>query len=270
MFARENGIGIRLAGGNKVGIFICDVQYNSPAERAGLKIADKIVRVNGRDYTNLTREDAVQHILNIQTLIEMVVAHSPDEYDAFAFDPLGGDSFYVRAHFNFTARSTNELSFRINDVLHVTDTLYNGVIGQWVVSKLSSEGGPATDDHDSRGTVPNQANAEKLVVSALTIEQVCANANSASTDNGLHTTAPSSGNSMTLGASARMSLRKKLAGRNALGKRSKSATNADSDVEASCDKSKVTKPNTHQSNKYPAYERVVLKEGSSLFFDINN
>lgn len=35
-FARENGIGIRLAGGNRVGIFICDVQYNSPAERAGI------------------------------------------------------------------------------------------------------------------------------------------------------------------------------------------------------------------------------------------
>lgn len=78
VFARENGIGIRLSGGNKVGIFICDVQYNSPAERAGLKIADKIIKVNGVDYSTLTREEAVQHILNIPSIIEMVVAHSQE------------------------------------------------------------------------------------------------------------------------------------------------------------------------------------------------
>jgi hypothetical protein len=89
-FARENGIGIRLAGGNKVGIFICDVQYNSPAERAGLKIADKIIKVNGADYASLTREEAVHHILMIQNTIEMVVALCQEEYEQYAFDPMGG------------------------------------------------------------------------------------------------------------------------------------------------------------------------------------
>ncbi len=79
VFTSENGIGIRLAGGNKVGIFVCDVQYNGPAERAGLKIPDKIVKVNSFDYTNLTREEAVQHILSVQNnIIEMIVAHSPE------------------------------------------------------------------------------------------------------------------------------------------------------------------------------------------------
>lgn len=252
IFARENGIGIRLAGGNKVGIFICDVQYNSPAERAGIRIADKIIKVNGVDYSScLTREEAVQHILNIQSLIEMVVAHSPDEYEAFAFDPMGGDSFYVRTHFNYTSKNPNDLSFKINDVLHVTDTLYNGVIGQWVVSKLVDNGATTTLTtiaEDMRGTVPNQANAEKLVANALTIDQVCNNNNNNNSNgttsngnvsatngvgsNGCETkTNVTAGNSMTIGASARMSLRKKLAGRNALGKRSKSATNAESDVE---------------------------------------
>jgi hypothetical protein len=141
IFARENGIGIRLAGGNKVGIFICDVQYNSPAERAGLRIADKIIKVNGMSYGEMTREQAVQHILSIQSLIEMVVCYSREEYDSFGMDPSGGDSFYVRAHFNYTSQVPNELSFSINDILHVTDTLYNGVIGHWVASKLDKSGG---------------------------------------------------------------------------------------------------------------------------------
>ena len=77
-FARENGIGIRLSGGNKVGIFISDVQFNSPAERAGLRVADKIIKVNGRDYSGLTHEDAVQHVLSASNLIEMIVAYSPE------------------------------------------------------------------------------------------------------------------------------------------------------------------------------------------------
>jgi C-terminal processing protease CtpA/Prc len=76
VFARENGIGIRLSGGNRVGIFICDVQYGSPSEKAGLRVADKIVSVNGVSYATLTREQAVQHILGIHTLIEMVVVYS--------------------------------------------------------------------------------------------------------------------------------------------------------------------------------------------------
>lgn len=139
VFAREGGIGIRLAGGNRVGLFICDVQYNSSAERAGLRIGDKIVKVNGVDFLTLTREEAVQHMLNAtHSVIEMLVSYCPEDYEANAFDPAGGDSMYVRAHFNYTAKSPNELSFKINDVLHITDTLHNGIIGQWVATKLGN------------------------------------------------------------------------------------------------------------------------------------
>lgn len=137
MFARENGIGIRLAGGNRVGLFICDVQYNSPAERAGLRIGDKIIKVNGVDFLTLTREEAYQHMLtSTQTFIELLVSYSPDEYEANAYDTRGGDSFYIRVHFNYTSKNQNELSFNINDILHVSDTLHNGIIGQWTATKI--------------------------------------------------------------------------------------------------------------------------------------
>ncbi len=252
-FARENGIGIRLAGGNKVGIFICDVQYGSPAERAGLRVADKILRVNGADYSSLTREQAVHHILLLQNQIEMQVALCQADYEAHAFDPLGGDSFYVRAHFNYASRNPVDLTFAINDVLHVTDTLYNGVMGQWVATKLSSEPGRQQE----RGTVPNQAAAEQLVLSAETIDGLMK----------AETGPPAAGlNLHAIGASARMSIRKKL-GKSGLAKRSKSASrsaaNSDSEgAEASPAQPqvKVSKANTFAGSKYPAYERVVLKE----------
>ena len=244
VFPRENGIGIRLAGGNKVGIFICDVQYNSPAERAGLKIGDKLIKVNGLDYTCLSREEAVQHILSIQNMVEMVVANSPEEYEPNAFDPHGGDSFYIRTHFNLSSKNPNDLTFKINDILHVTDTLYNGVIGQWVASRLNKNG---ETGEEVKGTVPNKVNAEQLVQTASTIEQLY------STDEKSNESAPT----FSLGASARMSIRMKLSGRNTLSKRSKSASRSNQDNEQLA---KVSKANTFYSNKFTAYERVVLKE----------
>jgi S1-C subfamily serine protease len=39
-------MGIRLAGGDKHGLFICEVQPNSVAHKAGLLVADKIFSVN--------------------------------------------------------------------------------------------------------------------------------------------------------------------------------------------------------------------------------
>lgn len=39
-------MGIRLAGGDKHGLFICEVQANSVAQKAGLLVADKIFSVS--------------------------------------------------------------------------------------------------------------------------------------------------------------------------------------------------------------------------------
>jgi hypothetical protein len=213
------------------------VQYNSPAEKAGLKIADKILKVNGVDYVHLTREEAVQHILGLQSLIEMIVVHSPDEYESFAFDPIGGDSFYVRAHFNYESKRPTDLSFKINDILHVTDTLYNGVIGQWVATKLPSMNEQLSEkvvnQDDLRGTIPNLANAEQFVQSAQTIDDKYNNAiNSTSLNLTTSMKSTVASNALSLGASARMSLRKKLAGRaGALNKRSKSASRSNGDLD---------------------------------------
>ncbi|CAF3367052.1 unnamed protein product [Rotaria sp. Silwood1] len=44
-FTDTSSIGIRLAGGNKYGLFICEIQSNSIAYKAGLFIADKIFSI---------------------------------------------------------------------------------------------------------------------------------------------------------------------------------------------------------------------------------
>lgn len=74
-----SSIGIRLAGGNKYGLFICEIQPNSSAEKSGLAIADKIFNVNQIDFTRLTREEAVMYLLRMKTSkINIIVSNCPD------------------------------------------------------------------------------------------------------------------------------------------------------------------------------------------------
>jgi len=45
-FTDTSSMGIRLAGGDKHGLFICEVQSNSVAQKAGLLVADKLFSVS--------------------------------------------------------------------------------------------------------------------------------------------------------------------------------------------------------------------------------
>jgi hypothetical protein len=58
------------------------------------------------------------------------------DYEQLLAD-VGGDSFYIRAHFTYNTTNDEELPIRVNDILHVTDTLYNGQVGFWVATKLN-------------------------------------------------------------------------------------------------------------------------------------
>uniref|UniRef100_A0A915E1Q0 PDZ domain-containing protein n=1 Tax=Ditylenchus dipsaci TaxID=166011 RepID=A0A915E1Q0_9BILA len=44
------------------GIYITQVEPDSPADKAGLKQHDKLLRVNGTDFTMVTHEKAVKYI----------------------------------------------------------------------------------------------------------------------------------------------------------------------------------------------------------------
>ena len=169
------------------------------------------------------------------------------EYESYTTDRLGGDSFYVRTHFNYLVNSSNnskssirngtidDLNFKINDILHITDTLHNGVIGQWIGTKLNNDKSNTSSQEstfDIKGVIPNQKNAEHLVSGAKTIEQLSSSNNNLI--NILTNGTSNSNNTMSLGASARMSIRKKLAGKGSLAKRSKSASRSNINSDTEC------------------------------------
>ncbi|KAH7697424.1 Protein C45G9.7, partial [Aphelenchoides avenae] len=91
-FVDENGqpafkVGFKIGGGidqdptrapfryPDTGIYITHIEEGSPAEGAGLRQHDKILEVNGHDFTMVTHHHAVKHIKKYPVL-KMLVARN--------------------------------------------------------------------------------------------------------------------------------------------------------------------------------------------------
>ncbi|CRK89457.1 CLUMA_CG003198, isoform D, partial [Clunio marinus] len=155
-FQKEGSVGIRLTGGNEVGIFVTAVQQNSPASMQGLVPGDKLLKVNDMDMNGVTREEAVLFLLSLQDRIDLIVQYCKDEYDN-VIQNQRGDSFHIKTHFHYDSPSKSELSFRAGDVFRVIDTLHNGVVGSWQVMRIGRG-----HQELQRGIIPNKARAEEL------------------------------------------------------------------------------------------------------------
>ena len=94
-FQKAGSVGIRLTGGNEVGIFVTAVQPGSPAAQQGLQPGDKILKVNDRDMKGVTREEAVFYLLSLQDQINLIAQYRKDEYDQIV-SLQKGDSFYIK------------------------------------------------------------------------------------------------------------------------------------------------------------------------------
>ncbi|XP_055873849.1 tight junction protein ZO-1-like isoform X3 [Biomphalaria glabrata] len=155
---KQTGLGLRLAGGNATGIFIASVQPGSAGEREGLVEGDQIILANDQEITGFTREEAVSYLTSLEGEVTMVVQYRKEEYDLIMASHEAGDSFFIRAHFNYTATNpSTEHSFKVGDLFNVKDTLFGGIGGSWLAIKLSED--PA---ENKKGTIPNSKTAEIL------------------------------------------------------------------------------------------------------------
>ncbi|CAL4145261.1 unnamed protein product, partial [Meganyctiphanes norvegica] len=155
-FKKEGSVGIRLAGGNEVGIYVTAVQPGSQAQLQGLIPGDKILKVNDMDMSGVTREEAVLYLMSLQDQIDLIVQTCIQDYDHI-LNNTKGDLFYIKTHFHYEPNGKNELSFRSGDIFRVVDTLHNGVVGAWQVHRIGRN-----NQETQKGTVPNKARAEEL------------------------------------------------------------------------------------------------------------
>ncbi|XP_031430614.1 tight junction protein ZO-3 isoform X2 [Clupea harengus] len=157
-FVKDGSVGLRLVGGNDVGIFVGGVQPNSPAQRQGMKEGDQIMQVNGVDFNHFTREEAAMYLLNVRTgePISLRTQNKMDIYKKIMKSNIG-DSFYIRTHFDHEAEGNVGLSFTRGEVFRVLDTMHRGKLGNWLAVRMGH------DLHElDKGTIPNQTRAETL------------------------------------------------------------------------------------------------------------
>ncbi|XP_070794732.1 tight junction protein ZO-2 [Pituophis catenifer annectens] len=154
-FRKGDSVGLRLAGGNDVGIFVAGIQEGTSAEQEGLQEGDQILKVNSQDFRGIIREDAVLYLLEIPKG-DTVTILAQSKYDVYR-DIMAcgrGDSFFIRTHFECEKETPHSLAFTRGDVFRVVDTLYDGKLGHWLAVRIDSE--------LEKGLIPNKSRAEQL------------------------------------------------------------------------------------------------------------
>lgn len=157
-FLKGESVGLRLAGGNDVGIFIAGVQEDSPAEIEGLRTGDQIVKVNNMDFRGMVREDAVLYLLEVPKGedVTILAQSKPDVYK----DILGsgrGDNFFIRTHFEYEKELPQSLTFSKGEIFKVVDTLYDGKLGNWLAIRMDKD-----NQLLEKGIIPSKSRAEQM------------------------------------------------------------------------------------------------------------
>ncbi|XP_058714803.1 tight junction protein ZO-3 [Poecile atricapillus] len=157
-FVKAKSVGLRLTGGNDVGIFVSSVQEGSLADSQGVREGDQILQVNDTSFENLTREEAVEHLMALPPGEEVTLwtQSKQDIYRKMILSNVG-DSFYIRTHFDFEKDTPSGLSFVRGDVFHVLDTMYRGRMGNWLAVRIGRD-----LQEQEKGIIPNQSRAEQI------------------------------------------------------------------------------------------------------------
>ncbi|KAF7661638.1 hypothetical protein LDENG_00257050 [Lucifuga dentata] len=157
-FQKGDSVGLRLAGGNDVGIFIAGVQEDSAAEQEGLCTGDQIMKVNNMDFRGMVREDAVLYLLEIPKGEDVtILAQSKPEVYKDILDSGRGDSFFIRTHFEYEKEAPQCLPLTRGQIFKVTDTLYDGKLGNWLAIRMDKE-----NQLLEKGIIPNKSRAEQM------------------------------------------------------------------------------------------------------------
>ncbi|XP_048053288.1 caspase recruitment domain-containing protein 11-like [Megalobrama amblycephala] len=166
---------ITIVGGNRTGVFVQTVRAESPAKRCGLKEGSELLELDqvslaeGRVRLSQctaevahfslrwwTEPNALKHTVNQEGYSRLIAELSSPSF-------TGADSFYVRVNLDLSSHGDPPcLSARCDDVLHVTDTRYNGKY-QWRCVRVDKHTGAPLQ----AGAVPNYNRAQQLLLVRL-------------------------------------------------------------------------------------------------------
>uniref|UniRef100_A0A2K5XYI1 Disks large homolog 5 n=1 Tax=Mandrillus leucophaeus TaxID=9568 RepID=A0A2K5XYI1_MANLE len=143
-------LGVHLCGGNLHGVFVAEVEDDSPAKGPdGLVPGDLILEYGSLDVRNKTVEEVYVEMLKPRDGVRLKVQYRPEEFTKAK--GLPGDSFYIRALYDRLADVEHELSFKKDDILYVDDTLPQGTFGSWMAWQLDENA-----QKIQRGQIPSK------------------------------------------------------------------------------------------------------------------
>ncbi|KAJ7992610.1 hypothetical protein DPEC_G00280470 [Dallia pectoralis] len=164
---------ITIIGGNCTGIFVSSVRAGSPAEQCGLKEGSELLELEkvlfggGSVLLNQctgevahfslqwwTEPSSLKHRINTEAYTQLSAQLS---FPTFS----GVDSFYVRVNLDLNG-DLPCLGVRCDDIVHVTDTRYNGKY-QWQCALVN----PDTAKPLQQGAMPNYNRAQQLLLVRL-------------------------------------------------------------------------------------------------------
>ncbi|XP_069481875.1 tight junction protein ZO-2-like isoform X2 [Ambystoma mexicanum] len=154
-FKKGDSVGLRLTGGNDVGIFVAGLQEGSAAELEGLQEGDQLLKVNDQDFRCIVREDAVLYLLEIPKGEDVTIL-AQSKYDVYKnILACGrGDSFFIRTHFEYEKEAPQSLGFARGEIFRVVDTLYDGKLGNWLAIRIANQ--------LEKGIIPSRSRAEQM------------------------------------------------------------------------------------------------------------
>lgn len=154
---------IGVIGGNLTGIFIHRVTPGSAADEMALRPGTQIMMVDYKPtkpslratLENTTLEQAVGLLRRVNGSCYLSVKINTEGYknliqDLDAKVVTSGDSFYIRVNMAMQRRGEGELHAHCNDILHVTDTMFQGR-SCWHAHHVN----PYTMKDMEPGTIPN-------------------------------------------------------------------------------------------------------------------
>uniref|UniRef100_A0A667HWH6 Discs large MAGUK scaffold protein 5 n=2 Tax=Lynx canadensis TaxID=61383 RepID=A0A667HWH6_LYNCA len=143
-------LGVHLCGGNLHGVFVAEVEDDSPAKGPdGLVPGDLILEYGSLDMRGKTVEEVYVEMLKPKDGVRLKVQYRPEEFTKVK--SLPGDSFYIRALYDRLAEVEHELSFKKDDILYVDDTLPQGTFGSWMAWQLDENA-----QKIQRGQIPSK------------------------------------------------------------------------------------------------------------------
>nr|XP_020856442.1 caspase recruitment domain-containing protein 14 isoform X2 [Phascolarctos cinereus] len=166
---------ISIIGGNHTGIFIHRVTTGSTADEMALRSGTQIMMVDydSKEITfkaileDTTLEQAIGLLKRVNGFCCLSVKVNMEGYKKLVQDienkvTTSGDSFYIRVNLAMEGKAGGELQVQCNDILHVTDTMYQGQ-SCWHAHRVHLYSMKDTD----HGTIPNYSQAQQQLITLI-------------------------------------------------------------------------------------------------------